>query len=512
MAVGDALARFKQLLEGAGSSSADASCELLLAQLEPALAQCFRLCAIPHQFDRALLKVLLPASGEAQIQAFCESLSRLALVNVRSDGLALHDTARSYLFGKWLEQNRQEFREANARLRDHFESHLTGTAGQEQIDALRQRMFHWIGADQPAGIAEFERLCREARHAARLSSCATLIALVHEYDPILSENSRGVLAYHEAKLAADRNDWKLAQERLEQVLANTAVSELLHMKAHNRFGLVYLAQRKWDEAIAALENAERIARRNADAPELPLILHDMAVAYRHKGMRERSQELLSRSIKIAEKGNDLLCLARDYNSLGTLHRSYNEHREAIAAYEKSRGYLDQAHDHFRLAALYNNLGDEYSDLAEWTKSLQFFELSLHISEEAADTIGQARALTNLVRVYWNSNRQDEAIVAGQTAASYFTALRDDYSAGAAMLRVARLYRSARRNEAALEAYGRTIELFQKAGASGDVANVEEERAALVHPPGLPWAWAGIIVLVLVLVIFLVLLILVADRP
>src|ERR1017187_1410660 len=99
-------------------------------------------------------------------------------------------------------------------------------------------------------------------------------------------------------------------------------------------------------------------------------------------------------------------------------RSYNEHREAIAAYEKSRGYLDQAHDHFRLAALYNNLGDEYSDLAEWTKSLQFFELSLHISEEAADTIGQARALTNLGRVYWNSNRQDEAIVAGQTAASY----------------------------------------------------------------------------------------------
>lgn len=508
--MGDALARFKQLLTAAGSSSTDSGCELLLAQLEPALAQCFRLCAIPHQFDRAVLRVLLPAASEAQLQVFCESLSRLALVSIRSDGLALHDTARSYLFGKWLELNNREFVEANARLRDFFESQLKETPGQEKNDSLRQRMFHWIGADQPGGIAEFERLCREDRHAARLSDCACLIALAHEYDPILSENSRGLLAYHEAKLAADRNEWSLAEGRLGQVLANSAVSKQLHMKAYNRLGLVYLSQRQWDAALGSLENAEKLTRLDENVPELRLILHDMAVAYREKGMRQRSQVLLDRSIQIAKREEDLLCLARDYNSLGTLHRSYNELREAIAAYEKSLGYLDRADDHFRRAALYNNLGEVYSQLAEWTKSQQFFELSLRISKEAADTFGQARALTNLAHVYWNSNRQDEAIVAGQTAASYFTALRDDYKAGVAMLRVARLYRSAKRNEAALESYNRTIEMFHRAAASNDVANIERERAALLHPPGLPWwAWTGIIMIVAIAIFVIVVIVIAA---
>lgn len=507
--MGDALARFKQLLSGAGSNSAEASCELLLAQLEPALARCFRLCAIPHQFDTALLKALLPESSDTQVQGYYESLSRLALVNIRGDARALHDTARSYLFGKWLEQNSQEFREASARLQVFFDSQLAGKEGLDQIEALRQRMFHWIGADQPGGIAEFERLCRLARNANRLAGCASAIALVHEYDLILTENSRGLLAYHEAKLAADRNDCKRAAEILHTLLANRSVSEQVHMKAHNRLGLVYLAERQWDDAIAALQSAEKLAVKNGNVPELPLILNDMAVAYSKKGMRERSQALLDRSIKMAEKENDLLCLARDYNTLGTLHRSHNEHREAIAAYEKSLAYLAQANDHFRRAAVYNNLGDEYSDLADWTKSLQFFELSLQISKEAADTIGQARTLTNLMRVYWNSDRPSEAIAAGQLAANYFETLRDDYNAGNAMLRLARLYRSEKRRDAALETYGRAIELYQKAGARSDAANVEEERAALVRPPGLPWwAWAAIVMISAILVIFAILMIVV----
>jgi tetratricopeptide (TPR) repeat protein len=499
------LEQFKQLLAGwlGSSAGAGASTELILAGLEPSLARCFRLCAIPHQFDRTILRVLLPEAAEEQAGEWVNSLSRLALVAVRGEELALHTTARSYLFGQWLARNDQEFRGANARLKAHFDVRASDSAGQAQADLWNQRMFHWIGADQDAGMGEFQRLCRQYRKAARMSDCATVIALAHEYDRVLTRPSHALLAYHEAKLAADRNDWDSAVQQLRQVLDNDEVSRELRMKAYNRLGLVYLAQRHWDDAIGALKSAEALAQLDENRRELPLILHDQSVAYRNKGDRDKAQRLLEQSIKLAETQNDLLCLARDHNSLGTLHRSFKEYPEAIASYEKGIQYLDQAGDRLRRAALYNNLGDVYSDLSNWDKSQQYFEASLQISKEAADTIGQAKALTNLVRVYRANGRMEDATNAGQMAANYFLALRDNYDAAVTILRLARGYASEKRKEAAIEEYGRAIELFQKASETKEAAAAEKERAALVHPPGLPWwAWAGIAVAALLVIVVL----------
>jgi len=501
----DVLERFRALLASASAVTGDGGCELLLSQLPPATARGFRLCAIPHQFDPGILAVLLPESPEDERQAIYNRLERLALVSPRGTMLAIHDSARTYLFKRWLATAGAEFHGASERLRVFFDGRETGASGQDRSDTLRQRMFHWIGADQSAGVAEFERLCRADRKAARFSDCASLIALVHEYDAILTAPNQGRLMYHEAKLAADRNDLGLAERIFQSALANTALPPELQMKTRNRLGLLYSSERRWDDAIAALESAQAIARGLDHSRQLPIIIHDLAVAWRGKGNRERSQELLEEAIKLADAQQNLLCLATAWNSLGTLHRSFHEYKKAVDAYNKSLAYLERMGE-FRQAAVYNNLGDVYAELTDWKTSRNYFEKSLAIGREAADTIGQAKTLTNLIRVYANSNQEEDAIRAGTTAVNYFLALHDEYNAAAAMLRIAKIHRSAKRFPEALEAYGKSIDLYTAAGDNQAAKDVEEERRTVTRPVRLPWwAWAGPLLILLVLVVVFVVL-------
>jgi tetratricopeptide (TPR) repeat protein len=506
------LAQFKELLaaaapvaaEGPPQLSSAASCEILVRQLEPSLAHLLRLSAIPHHLDRDLLQILVPEREYPRIEEYWGFLSRLSVTGFSDSGLLLHDTARNYFFSRWLLEPGDEFRQVSARLRNFFRAQSERGEDQQARDlAAHQAVFHSIGADQGRGMCEFEELARAHRRVRRFTEFASMIRLVHEYDPILSEESCGILSYHEGKLAADRNQWDQAALLFEQVLANRAVAPALHMRSDVRLGLLYLNRHEWDRAIEAFHSAqEMISQVESGSGHRALILQDLAVAYRERGDRHRSEQLLAESIRLAQQDGNLGCLASSWNSLGTLHRSYKEFESAISAFEKSLEYLARDGDRFGRAAVLNNLGGVYSDMAEWPKSEAFYKESLQVSREAADTIGQARTLANLVPVYRNQNRVEEAIQAANWAVACFADLHDYNNAAVATVRIARVYRSLRRRAEAEEAYRQAESLFDKAGATQDRITTAEERSRMIRATGLPW-WAWVLILIGVAIVTLV---------
>jgi tetratricopeptide (TPR) repeat protein len=497
----DALDRFKALLAQVDAGSGNPACDLLLAQLPPDQARCFRLCAIPHQFDEGVLGALLPGAEARDITYYRDVLSGLALVSVHGEALALHDSARTYLFGKWLTDGDPEFALASGRLADYFALRLReGNPYDEQLQ--RSQVFHRLGADPAAGTAELERLFAENRRAGRLAACEALLLLAHEYDPVLSDDHRDLLTYAEGVLAAERRDWARAEAIVGALLGKAALSSALRPRALARLGVIQLAQRRWDAALASLAEAETLAREaGADSDRLR-IMSDLAVAYRNKGMRVKSENLIDEGIALAERRNDKECLAKFYNTLGSLRRSYSEHRAAIQAYETGLSRLDPEFDGADRASILNNIGEVYLQLSNWPESEKYFQGSLDISRKIADTFGQARELNNLARVWWNGSRRDDAVTASKTAANYFGILRDNYSAGVVTFRLARLYRSAKDKDNAAQAYGAAADFFRAAGETRDAAEVEAERATLLRSPGLPWwAWLAIGSFVLIIVLF-----------
>lgn len=467
--------------------------------MDEAGAAYLRACAIPHQLDLQIFRVLVPGLDEAAAEARYKELGELSLIRSVNGGLALHDQARKYLFGQWLANPQGQFVVFSQRLADYF-SHIAGQSHGERLDtAWRQAMFHRIGATADVGIEELERLCRRARKAGRLSECETLITLAHEYDRVLNARQLGVIAYHEAKLAADRRQWPAAETLFRNVADNTEVSSERRVKALDRLGLVFSSQRRWREAIQTFELALERARSGGEH-ELPFILHDLGVAYRESGDLAKAQALLEQAIREARATENVSCMAAGYNSLGTVRLKLRQVQQAISDYKESLTLLNQLQDENRAAQVYNNLGAAYSDLADWKTSGEMYTHSLQIKENAGDTLGQAKSLSNLMPVYQNENLTSQAIDAGKRAISMFEEMRDPYDAAVVKRNLAKLYRRLDNREEAVRAYTDAIESLRASDAANEAAGLQQEFNDYLKPRSFPWWGCGIIVFSLLILL------------
>ena len=266
-------------------------------------------------------------------------------------------------------------------------------------------MYHLLGSDQDAGFEEFERLCRRARHQFRLTECAGLIRLVHDYDPVLTAEHAASLTYHEGKLASDQRAWKQAEKLFTCLVQPSAASSRLCAKAHVRLGYVSAEQGKHQEAIDSYLRAREIAESDGEAAEiLPRILHELGAVHRDMGDIEAAEQLLKQSASLAAMRQGWSTYAIAYNSLGRLYLKQREARQAITAFQTALEKLEEAKDVLRASQVYNNIGLAYADLGDWQDSESWFLKSLDIKRLSGDVFEQALALNNLSRVYANQGR------------------------------------------------------------------------------------------------------------
>ena len=475
--------------------------------MEPAAAKHLRLCAIPHQFDLPIFRLLMPEAEPAQAEQRYQEFSRLSLVVHRTDGLGLHDQVRRFLFDQWLHKNDPEFQTVNARLVTHFERIADQKLFYDSAYARREKMFHMIGHEQSKGIEEFVDVFHDAQLSGRLSECEALLALVREYDPILTEPHVGIALYYEARLWFERREWSHAEKLFRSVLDISGLPTSYRIKSWNRIGLLLAKQRQWTEAIPNLERAVKLAKDSNDLQRLCFAVHDLGTVYRDSGEPDRGRQLLQESIEVAEKVQDIWCIAAGYNSLGTLERRAGNIRRGIEQYKKSLEYLMTLQDDFRAAQVYNNLGAAYADLSEWEASREMYQKSLELKTDAGDTIGLARTLSNIIPVYQHLSRLQDAISAAETATHLFEELRDHFSAAVATRNLAKLYRGTDAKEEAKRYYLSAIELFREAKDCDQADATQKELDAYTHPVRMPWwVWAATVVVILAFVACIVFLV------
>ncbi len=488
------LEEFQQLLNELSVKGKDAPLELLLRQMDADQARCLRLCAIPHEFDMWILRALAPDLSEEQANNYCDALSKLSLVSKSGESLAMHEESRRYLFDQWLDSGQQaEFHSASARLSEHFSAlsaRLKAETGTERSDAveraLRDRMFHLIGASRSEGLAEFERLCRQRREEMRLGQCETLIKLVHEYDRVLTPQEKAIVAYHEGKLAADRQQRKSAEELFNRVLATEGVSTQLQVKTLCRLGMINDEQRQWATAIDFFKKALETADERPDCFAQVTHLHlNLGSTYRDSGQLPEAEDFLQKGITLAKNAHDLSSLADGYNSLATLYLKLNDTPKAVGTYQLSLKHLEELGDKFRPAQVYNNLGNAYANMGDWPKSEQFFRQSLEIKRQAGDNSGQALTLTNLVRPYRAQKDWPRAIQAAEDAAKLFAGVRDDYHVAVAKNSLGLIYRDKQDVDLARDAFNQAADLFTACGAQPDAERARQAARDLGSRGGLP---------------------------
>ena len=501
----DVLRQFDALL--AGLSAGGSSIEALLMLMPPEPAAQLRLCAIPHEFNPSVLRVLVPGLEVAAAEGRCEEFGGLSCVIAAPTGLALHHATRSELFRAWLRPERvEEFRQASARLVASQNGAPSAAPSAEYEVRQHSRMFHMLGADQERGLVEFEELCRRARQERRLAACATLIRLVHEYDPVLTEAQTATLTYHEGKLAADLRQWERAELLFRRVVDTTVATPDLIVRAHVRLGELAAEQGDLERAIEHYGLAQaRSTESSAVATPRYHILRSLGEAYRERGDYAQAERFLTESLELSRAANDTLASTDTYNSLGTLYWRRREIEKATAAYQTSLEHLLHAGRRFQAAQVYNNLGMIHADGADWEEAQRAYEKSLEIKREAGDTLGQARTLTNLVAVYQGQQRLEAATEACLNAIRLFEEVRHLGGLAHAKRTLGRLYLARDERDAARKALGESVELFERQKAAREAATTREELATIDARGGVPWwAWVAGLVLILLLIVVIVL--------
>lgn len=497
------IAEFQRLMAELPEKGQDTT-GLLLRLMDPERAHVLEVCAIPHSFNEEVMVAMLPELDPARARSLCEQFTKLSLVLTDPDGFSLHDRARKEIFRSWLfPERRGEFSAISLRLVDYFQFRAGGAKEQALEHAKRLRMFHLIGADPEAGFAEFQSLCRRARSQFRLSECATLLRLVHEYDAVLTPEQALWLSYHEGKLHSDLHQWEDAERLFKSVLDDEAAPAELRVKALVRLGYLYVQRREWEQAIDIYQKALPLAEAHPAARgNLCRILHDLGAAYRETGRLEESEKLLRQGLEFSGAREDRVGMSMCHNSLGMLQLKRGDVPAAIDAFNVSLGLLSQEGEVYRSAQVLNNLGLAYGKSGEWQASEESYLKSLEIKRQAGDTLGQAFALNNLARTQVNRNQVEAAIASLSEAISLFDQMHDNFELGVARHNRGKLYRRLKNRECCEEDLLEGIRLFRLCDKSDEADSVQEDLDSLTKKTRLPWwAWVGILLFPLLFALF-----------
>ena len=393
-----------------------------------------RACAIPHEFDRDLLRILwdwpTPEEADRCYHAFAE----LSMFQPGANGLTMHDRWRMPLWKWWFrDENRAEFQRISRRLADWFAGSPDPAGGPAAVEArLREYMYHLIGADRDVGFVLFESLCRRARHQWRFAECGALVRLVHDYEPILTPQQKGRLGYHEGKLEADVRNWMRAEEMFRGIVADASVPSEDRFKAMVRLGQVLREQQRLPQAIAMLKQAQSMVAGAVHLEGLEWrVLRELGEAYRDSGSVGGGETILLSAIDAAQIAEENADLAGLFNSLGTVYLRQREIPRAIEAFKRSLDELERQGDVFRPAQVQNNLALAYTEQRNWAAAESAFAASLDLKRQAGDLLGQGLALQNLSRVQAAQQRLDEATQSSEAAAQIFAAQGDSRREGIA---------------------------------------------------------------------------------
>jgi tetratricopeptide (TPR) repeat protein len=462
----DLLGQLQELIAELPKDAPGASVELLLAQMEPTRARLVRLCAIPHQFFPGTLQVLLPSLDAGEADACYQAISHLPMVVLRETDRAIHDEARAYLFRQWLKrENQVDFVSASARLAGFFRERLDSAQGERRENLQRQHVFHLFGADQTEGFQAFERVWAEQYGQFRLGGCQTMVKLLREYEPVLSDEHRAWLTYFEGMLATDTFQTQAARGKFESLLKDPVAVQIVELRAESlaRLGQIATREGDWLRAIQYLRQALDVAQLAPGGERPYRILHDLGVASRELGDLDAAGAFFHESLKVAEKSGDASAVSIVHNGLGTLYLKMGDTGRAIAAYNKALEGLLEGGDRFRSAQVYNNLGMAHIRAGNLAKSRDYFETSLKIKREAGDTLGQAMTLNNLVPLYQSQGQLEQAIAVARSASDLFLEIREVHNAALAKGNLGRLYKKLGDAKSANQAFSESEELFKKCG-------------------------------------------------
>lgn len=200
---------------------------------------------------------------------------------------------------------------------------------------------------------------------------------------------------------------------------------------------VYLQQHHLDAAIALLPQQAAIHRQLGQEAAAATADYTLANLYAQQGRYRKAIAPYERSLAYARDS-----YAQDQNGqrlpivLGNLAIAYKvtgQYRAALQANSETLKLLEQHNRQSLRSKVLRNQGNVYESLGDYKQATLLFQESLAIAEKLGDVQGQAIAWNSLGGVAANEGDTQRAVEAYRTSIGIATAAKDDQSLGSSWL-------------------------------------------------------------------------------
>ena len=193
--------------------------------------------------------------------------------------------------------------------------------------------------------------------------------------------------------------------------------------ALNRLGQLYRRQRRYDKAVAAVNQAFTLLPD--DDPERGyghLVLANTAL---DGGDLSTALTHLEHAYQLWAGGQNKRMMSWSLSNMGMVYRQQKNYIRAIEVYEQAMQLLAEVVDPVNLALTQMNLGNVYFDLDEFEKALALYQLAEPVFKQAGEVLRLGKLYRNMGRVYQSHQQQwDEAAAAYEQSLAYFRLLQD----------------------------------------------------------------------------------------
>jgi tetratricopeptide (TPR) repeat protein len=208
-----------------------------------------------------------------------------------------------------------------------------------------------------------------------------------------------------------------AQSDEEQAVAMVNEATALARREQNQRGLALVLNLSgvmardhgdYDRAVALIEESLGHFRSLHDGWGIALAINSLAILYQLRGDYESAASILEESAALASAQGDSWSTAQALSNMAHLSRRQGDFERAAALYDQSGALYREIGDRRGEAISLTNLGRIAERVGDVARAIELHELSLDASRKLGDRRGTATALANLGVAYLRRGDLDQA--------------------------------------------------------------------------------------------------------
>jgi tetratricopeptide (TPR) repeat protein len=194
---------------------------------------------------------------------------------------------------------------------------------------------------------------------------------------------------------------------------------------HIMKGDSYSLNENWDEALKDYQTALKLKGKSAPKEDLAHLHSSIAEAQMH--IKQWSDMIKSHqsALKLFEESKNQKGIAKELIALGTSYKAMKRYDESLESYNKCIKMLEEAEDKLGIAVALNNVALVYESMGAWRKAKDSIEKSLGYLEGKEYEVERARVLYNLGGLLFNRGQHENAIEAYSRSLELFNKHKHD---------------------------------------------------------------------------------------